>query len=100
MRSRRRYYIRCHQYDSYFEGLGAKIVASIPTNPEEYHGTPRTTRALQYADDLQNGSSRSERSMRPGNAPSKDVSTRSATVSSPTIRSFESSPRFLPSFHG
>lgn len=40
MRFRRRYYIRYHQYDSYFDGLGAKIVASIPTDPEEYHSTP------------------------------------------------------------
>lgn len=40
VRSRKRYYIRYHQYDSYFEGLGAKIVARIPSNPEEYQGTP------------------------------------------------------------
>jgi hypothetical protein len=39
VRFRRRYYIRYHQYDSYFEGLGAKIV-SIPTDPEGYHSTP------------------------------------------------------------
>ncbi|KAJ6187764.1 hypothetical protein N7519_002672 [Penicillium mononematosum] len=32
-----RYYICYHQFDTYFEGLGAKIVASIPADPEEYH---------------------------------------------------------------
>ncbi len=36
VRFRGRYYIRWHQYDSYFERLGAKIVASIPTDPGEY----------------------------------------------------------------
>ena len=36
VRFRKRYYIRYHQYDSYFEGLGAKIVASIPADPAEY----------------------------------------------------------------
>jgi hypothetical protein len=40
VRFRGRYYIRYHQFDTYFEGLGAKIVASIPADPEEYHGTP------------------------------------------------------------
>ncbi|KAL3469910.1 hypothetical protein BJX99DRAFT_264725 [Aspergillus californicus] len=34
VRFRSRYYVRWHQYDSYFEGLGAKIVASIPTDPK------------------------------------------------------------------
>ncbi|KAL2179614.1 uncharacterized protein P884DRAFT_239104 [Thermothelomyces heterothallicus CBS 202.75] len=36
VRFRRRYYIRYHQYDAYFEGLGAKIVASIPPDPQAY----------------------------------------------------------------
>ncbi|KAL4885406.1 hypothetical protein BJY04DRAFT_230953 [Aspergillus karnatakaensis] len=36
VRFRSRYYIRYHQYDGYWDGLGAKIVASIPTDPEEY----------------------------------------------------------------
>ncbi|KAH7129052.1 hypothetical protein EDB81DRAFT_888820 [Dactylonectria macrodidyma] len=36
VRFRSRYYIRYRQYDSYFEGLGAEIVASIPTDPDEY----------------------------------------------------------------
>ncbi|PWY91871.1 hypothetical protein BO94DRAFT_583791 [Aspergillus sclerotioniger CBS 115572] len=36
VRFNRRYYIRYNQYDSYYEGLGAQIVASIPTDPEEY----------------------------------------------------------------
>lgn len=36
VRFNKRYYIRYHQYDSYFESLGAKIVASIPTSAEEY----------------------------------------------------------------
>ncbi|KAL4738172.1 hypothetical protein BDV11DRAFT_216133 [Aspergillus similis] len=36
VRFHKRYYIRYNQYDSYFDGLGAKIVASIPTDPEEY----------------------------------------------------------------
>ena len=40
VRFRGRYYIRWHRFDSYFEGLGAKIVASIPTDPEEYNSTP------------------------------------------------------------
>lgn len=31
-----RYYIRWHQFDSYLEGLGANIIARIPTDPEEY----------------------------------------------------------------
>ena len=39
VRFRRRYYVRYHRLDSYFEGLGAKIIASIPTNPEEYDST-------------------------------------------------------------
>ena len=36
VRFRRRYYITYHQYGSYLEGLGAKIVASIPSNPDGY----------------------------------------------------------------
>lgn len=36
VRFRKRYYMRYHQYDSYFEGLGTKIVASIPADPAEY----------------------------------------------------------------
>jgi hypothetical protein len=40
VRFRGRYYIRHNQYDSYFEGLGAKIVASIPLDPVEYQSTP------------------------------------------------------------
>ncbi|PIG89734.1 hypothetical protein AARAC_005022 [Aspergillus arachidicola] len=36
VRFHRRYYVRYHKYDSYFDGLGAKIVASIPTDPEGY----------------------------------------------------------------
>ncbi|KAJ6126033.1 hypothetical protein N7471_010526 [Penicillium samsonianum] len=48
VRFRRRYYIRYHQYDSYFEGLGAKIVGSIPTDPEGYHKWPESMRA-EYA---------------------------------------------------
>ena len=41
VRFRGRYYIRWHRFDSYFEGLGAKIVASIPTDPEKYNSTAR-----------------------------------------------------------
>ncbi|KAJ5569538.1 uncharacterized protein N7459_008968 [Penicillium hispanicum] len=48
VRFRRRYYIRYHQYDSYFEGLGAKIVASIPADPEGYHKWLESMRA-EYA---------------------------------------------------
>lgn len=33
---RGRYYIRYHQYDSYYEGLGVEIVQQIPADPEEY----------------------------------------------------------------
>ncbi len=40
MRFHGRYYIRYHQYDGYFEELGAKIVARIPTDPGEYQSTP------------------------------------------------------------
>ncbi|KJZ70845.1 hypothetical protein HIM_09759 [Hirsutella minnesotensis 3608] len=36
VRFRKRYYIRYHQYDSYYEGLGAHIVARIPADPAEY----------------------------------------------------------------
>ena len=36
VRFRKRYYMRYHQYDSYFEGLGTKIVASIHADPAEY----------------------------------------------------------------
>ncbi|PYI31458.1 hypothetical protein BP00DRAFT_474996 [Aspergillus indologenus CBS 114.80] len=36
VRFRRRYYIRYHRLDSYFDNLGAKIIASIPTDPKEY----------------------------------------------------------------
>ena len=39
VRFRGRYYIRHNQYDSYFEGLGAEIVASVPFDPEEYQST-------------------------------------------------------------
>ncbi|UNI18433.1 hypothetical protein JDV02_004702 [Purpureocillium takamizusanense] len=36
VRFRKRYYIRYHQYDSDYEGLGAHIVARIPTDPAKY----------------------------------------------------------------
>ncbi|OAA63430.1 hypothetical protein SPI_03593 [Niveomyces insectorum RCEF 264] len=36
VRFRKRYYVRYNQYDSYYEGLGAKVVASIPAEPGEY----------------------------------------------------------------
>ncbi|ORY55131.1 uncharacterized protein BCR38DRAFT_357270 [Pseudomassariella vexata] len=36
VRYNKRYYIRHHQLDGYFEGLGAQIVASIPPDPEGY----------------------------------------------------------------
>ncbi|KAI1116492.1 hypothetical protein F5Y14DRAFT_406934 [Nemania sp. NC0429] len=36
VRFRGRYYIRYHQYDTYYEGLGAQIVASIPAAPDKY----------------------------------------------------------------
>jgi hypothetical protein len=36
MRFRGHYYNRHHQCDSYYEGLGAHIVGSIPTDPDEY----------------------------------------------------------------
>jgi len=39
VRFRGRYYIRWHRLDSYFEGLGAKIIASIPADPEAYQST-------------------------------------------------------------
>ncbi|KAK9234066.1 hypothetical protein V1525DRAFT_84427 [Lipomyces kononenkoae] len=48
VRFRRRYYIHWHRYDSYFEGLGAQIVASIPTDPEEYQKWLKSMRA-RYA---------------------------------------------------
>ena len=40
IRFRKRYYVVRHQYDGYFEGVGAEIVASIPTDPKEYQGMP------------------------------------------------------------
>lgn len=40
VRFRRRYYIRFNRFDSYYEGLGANIVARIPASPEEYHSMP------------------------------------------------------------
>ncbi|GKZ96524.1 hypothetical protein CBS147343_10884 [Aspergillus niger] len=36
VRFNRRYYIRYNRLDSYYEGLGAKIVARIPTDPNKY----------------------------------------------------------------
>ena len=39
IRFRKRYYTIRHLYDGYFEGVGAKIVASIPTDPKEYQST-------------------------------------------------------------
>ncbi|KAK3363722.1 hypothetical protein B0T25DRAFT_528341 [Lasiosphaeria hispida] len=36
VRFRGRYYVRYNRYDSYFEGLGAEIVASVPADPEGY----------------------------------------------------------------
>jgi hypothetical protein len=41
VRFRGRYYIRWHQFDSYLEGLGAKIVASIPSDPVKYQSKSR-----------------------------------------------------------
>jgi hypothetical protein len=34
-----RYYIRYHQYDSYFESLGAEIIARIPPDRKSYKST-------------------------------------------------------------
>ncbi|RAQ49590.1 hypothetical protein AFGD_002150 [Aspergillus flavus] len=48
VRFHRRYYVRYHRNDSYFEGVGAKIVASIPTDPDEYHKWLQAMRA-EYA---------------------------------------------------
>ncbi|UPK95540.1 hypothetical protein LCI18_006475 [Fusarium solani-melongenae] len=48
VRFRGRYYIRYRQYDRSFEGLGAKIVASIPANPDKYHERLAKMRA-EYA---------------------------------------------------
>ncbi|KAL4751940.1 hypothetical protein BDW72DRAFT_192451 [Aspergillus terricola var. indicus] len=48
VRFNRRYYIRYNHFDSYFEGLGAKIVANIPTDPEEYQKWLASMRA-EYA---------------------------------------------------
>ncbi|POR31107.1 Uncharacterized protein TPAR_08673 [Tolypocladium paradoxum] len=45
---RGRYYIRYHQYDSYFEGLGANVVTSIPADPDEYQKWLESKRA-EYA---------------------------------------------------
>ncbi|KHN95824.1 F-box domain, cyclin-like protein [Metarhizium album ARSEF 1941] len=36
VRFNRRYYVRFNRLDSYFEGLGASIVAGIPADPDEY----------------------------------------------------------------
>ncbi|PYH90598.1 hypothetical protein BO71DRAFT_361171 [Aspergillus ellipticus CBS 707.79] len=48
VRFNKRYYIRYHQFDSYFEGLGAEIIANIPTDPEEYQKWLQSMRA-EYA---------------------------------------------------
>lgn len=45
VRFRGRYYIRWHQYDSYFEGLGASIVSGIPTHPKRYQAWLKSMRA-------------------------------------------------------
>ncbi|KAJ5754834.1 hypothetical protein N7533_004377 [Penicillium manginii] len=49
VRFRGRYYIRWHQFDSYLEGLGAKIVASIPSDPVKYQKWLESMRSM-YAD--------------------------------------------------
>lgn len=36
VRFHRRYYTRYHHYDSYFEGLGVRIIKDIPRYPEGY----------------------------------------------------------------
>lgn len=48
VRFRGRYYVRWHKYDGYFEGLGAQIVASIPSDPDEYQRWLQSTRS-KYA---------------------------------------------------
>ncbi|KAK3366682.1 hypothetical protein B0T24DRAFT_659000 [Lasiosphaeria ovina] len=48
VRFRGRYYIRYQQYDSYYECLGAEIVASVPSDPEEYQKWLKSMRA-EYA---------------------------------------------------
>ncbi|KAL4945268.1 hypothetical protein BDV06DRAFT_231429 [Aspergillus oleicola] len=48
VRFRKRYYSRYHRLDGYFEGLGAKIIASIPTDPKEYNKWLESMRA-KYA---------------------------------------------------
>lgn len=45
VRFRGRYYIRYNQYDSYYEGLGAEIIAKIPADPEEYQSASCLTSA-------------------------------------------------------
>jgi hypothetical protein len=40
VRFNRRYYLRHHQLDRYFEFLGEQIVRTIPTDPEKYQSTP------------------------------------------------------------
>ena len=37
-RFRGRYYALYNHWDSYPEGLGADLIATIPTDPEEYKG--------------------------------------------------------------
>ena len=48
VRFRRHYYITYHQYDSYLEGLGARIVASIPSDPDEYQSVLHPVCLLCY----------------------------------------------------
>ncbi|KAE8347051.1 hypothetical protein BDV24DRAFT_174605 [Aspergillus arachidicola] len=50
VRFHRRYYVRYHKYDSYFDGLGAKIVASIPTDPEGYQKSALETHVYEIRD--------------------------------------------------
>ncbi|PFH57143.1 hypothetical protein XA68_15441 [Ophiocordyceps unilateralis] len=40
-----RYYVRYHRYDGYWDGLGARIIAKIPTDPQEYKEWLESTRA-------------------------------------------------------
>lgn len=48
VRFRGRYYVRWHKFNGYYEGLGADVVASIPSNPDEYQQWLQSTRS-EYA---------------------------------------------------
>lgn len=74
VRFNRRYYIRHHRCDSYFEDLGKKIVASIPVDDGLYKGTLRgEVYALANTKYQQNGWNPCKSNMLRRKLPSKEI---------------------------